>query len=178
MYLCVCKYVQYTTRIALFSKDCFFSGHSSAQKNEYQSGVFSSNQLSVCYHAILQYYSIGKDGKIRIGNVLKSADVGTLFSRRNSENTSHTHAYPRTPVHTRAHPRTPAHTHAHPCTLAHTCAHPCTPSHTCTHPHRPMHTLMHTPAQSRIPPHTHAYPCTPAHPRTLSHTPHIPTDVR
>ena len=49
MYLCVCKYVQYTTRIALFSKDCFFSGHSSAQKNEYQSGVFSSNQLSVCY---------------------------------------------------------------------------------------------------------------------------------
>ena len=64
----VCKYVQYTTRIALFSKDCFFSGHSSAQKNEYQSGVFSSNQLSVCYHAIisftiLQYYSIGKDGK-------------------------------------------------------------------------------------------------------------------
>ena len=68
MYLCVCKYVQYTTRIALFSKDCFFSGHSSAQKNEYQSGVFSSNQLSVCYHAIisftiLQYYSIGKDGK-------------------------------------------------------------------------------------------------------------------
>ena len=30
--------------------------------------------------------------KIRIGNVLKSADVGTLFSRRNSENTSHTHA--------------------------------------------------------------------------------------
>ena len=45
----VCKYLQYTTHIALFSKDCFFSGHSSAQKNEYQSGVFSSNQLSVCY---------------------------------------------------------------------------------------------------------------------------------
>ena len=70
MYLCVCKYVQYTTRIALFSIDCFFSGHSSAQKNEYQSGVFSSNQLSVCYHAIisftiLQYYSIRKDGKKR-----------------------------------------------------------------------------------------------------------------
>ena len=55
MYLCVCKYVQYTTRIALFSIDCFFSGHSSAQKNEYQSGVFSSNQLSVCYHAIISF---------------------------------------------------------------------------------------------------------------------------
>ena len=57
MYLCVCKYVQYTTRIALFSKDCFFSGHSSAQKNEYQSGVFSSNQLSVCYRHNLFYYT-------------------------------------------------------------------------------------------------------------------------
>ena len=41
------------------------------------------------------------DWKIRIGYVLKSADVGTLFSRRNSENSSHTHA------HTHAHPRTP-----------------------------------------------------------------------
>ena len=57
MYLCVCKYVQYTTRIALFSIDCFFSGHSSAQKNEYQSGVFSSNQLSVCYRHNLFYYT-------------------------------------------------------------------------------------------------------------------------
>ena len=28
--------------------------------------------------------------KIRIGYVLKSADVGTLFSRWNSENSSHT----------------------------------------------------------------------------------------
>ena len=42
--------------------------------------------------------------KIRIGYVLKSADVGTLFSRRNSENSSHTL------VHTRTHPRTPTHT--------------------------------------------------------------------
>ena len=39
--------------------------------------------------------------KIRIGYVLKSADVGTLFSRRNSENSSHTHAI------TCKHPRTP-----------------------------------------------------------------------
>ena len=42
--------------------------------------------------------------KIRIGYVLKSADVGTLFSRRNSENSSHTLA------HTCTHPRTPTHT--------------------------------------------------------------------
>ena len=46
--------------------------------------------------------------KIRIGNVLTSADAGTLFSRRNSENSSHTHAYTRTHLHT------PAHNHAHP----------------------------------------------------------------
>ena len=39
--------------------------------------------------------------KIRIGYVLKSADVGTLFSRRNSENSSHTHAI------TCKHPHTP-----------------------------------------------------------------------
>ena len=30
-----------------------------------------------------------RNKKIRIGYVLKSADVGTLFSRRNSENSSH-----------------------------------------------------------------------------------------
>ena len=54
----VCKYVQYETHIALFSIDCFFSGHSSAQKNEYQSGVFSSNQLSVCYRHNLFYYTV------------------------------------------------------------------------------------------------------------------------
>ena len=52
--------------------------------------------------------------KIRIGYVLKSADVGTLFTGRNSENSSNTHAhttaYPCTPTHTYAHPHTPAHT--------------------------------------------------------------------
>ena len=73
--------------------------------------------------------NIRNNYKIRIGNVLKSADVGTLFSRRNSENTSHTHAYPRTPAHTHAH------THTH--TLAHTPAHSHTPAHTRTHPHTP-----------------------------------------
>ena len=51
--------------------------------------------------------------KIRIGYVLKSADVGTLFSRRNSENLSHTRAQLRTTTHTHAHPSTPAHTHTH-----------------------------------------------------------------
>ena len=38
--------------------------------------------------------------KIRIGYVLKSADVGTLFSGRNSDNSSNTHVY------THAYPRT------------------------------------------------------------------------
>ena len=41
---------------------------------------------------------ITKD-KICIGYVLKSADVGTLFSGRNSENSSNTHE---TPVHIHA----------------------------------------------------------------------------
>ena len=31
--------------------------------------------------------------KIRIGYILKSADVGTLFSGRNSENSSNTHSH-------------------------------------------------------------------------------------
>ena len=60
--------------------------------------------------------------KNRIGYVLKSADVGTLFSGRNSENSSHTcmrtpvqiYAHLRTIVHTQVHPRTPVHTWAHP----------------------------------------------------------------
>ena len=50
------------------------------------------------------YYDISGralEKKIRIGYVLKSADIGTLFSGRNSENSSktyaHTSAYPCTP---------------------------------------------------------------------------------
>ena len=43
--------------------------------------------------------------KIRIGYVLKSADVRTLVSSRYSENSSNT--YPHTPVHTCTLPRTP-----------------------------------------------------------------------
>ena len=114
-----------------------------------------------------------------MGYVLKSADVGTLFSGRNSDNSSHTHvythAYPpthqhtpvhtrahlRTPAHTRAHPRTPVHTHAYPRTLAHTRTHPCTPVHTHAH----LHTLMHTRAHLHTPTHTcrpHTYPLMPA----------------
>ena len=66
--------------------------------------------------------------KIRIGYVLKSADVRTLFSKRNSENSSHTHAYTHayplthqlTPVHTRTHLRIPTHTYAYPSTPTHT----------------------------------------------------------
>ena len=59
--------------------------------------------------------------KIRIGYVLKSADVGTLFSSRYSENSSH--------AHTHRHP----HTFTHTC--AHTCAHLCTPAYTHIHAH-------------------------------------------
>merc|ERR1712218_281616 len=96
--------------------------------------------MCVQFSSFWMYTALYK--KIRIGNVLKSADVGTLFSRRNSENTSHTHAYPRTP--------------------AHTGTYPCTPSHTCTHPRTPMHTLTHT----------RAHPRTLSHTRTHSRTPH------
>ena len=49
-----------------------------------------------------------------MGYILKSSDVGTLFSGRNSENSSHTH------VHTHAYPCTPDHTCVHPHSLAHT----------------------------------------------------------
>ena len=107
--------------------------------------------------------------KIRIGYVLKSADVGTLFSRRNSENSSHTHAYPRThqhtPVHTRTHLRTPAHTNKYPRIPVHTRTHPGTPMHTRAYPRTPMHNRAHTCAHPRTPAPTHA------------HTPNIPTDA-
>ena len=80
----------------------------------------------------------GLKKKIRIGYVLKSADVGTLFSGRNSENSSNTHAdtseYPCTPAHTHASLRTLAHTHAHRCIPAHTSA-TCTPH---TYPLMPL----------------------------------------
>ena len=95
--------------------------------------------------------------KIRIGYVLKSADVGTLFSGRNSENSSHTCM--RTPVQIYAHPRThPLNTHAHPHTPKHTCDHLCTPAHTHAHPGIPAHTRAHpgTPTHTRThPTHTH-----------------------
>ena len=71
--------------------------------------------------------------KIRIRYVLKSADVGTLFSSKYSENSSHAHTrrHPHTFTHTCAHPptlRTPAHTHTHPCILAHTHTYSRTPA--------------------------------------------------
>ena len=98
--------------------------------------------------------------KIRIGYVLKSADVETLFSSRYSENSSlaHTRRHPHTftPVHTCAHLCTPTHT-------AHTSAHLCTPMH--THPHSaPLCIPAHNLAYPRTPTHTHAHPR--AHPRT------------
>ena len=100
--------------------------------------------------------------RIKVRSVLK-----TLFSGRNSENSSHTqmrtpvqiYAHPRTITHTRAHSptpspihQTPMHTRTHPGTPAHTCAHPCTTVHTHTHLRTPGHTGAH--------PHT--YPLMPA----------------
>ena len=94
-------------------------------------------------------YNLGSDLKIRIGYVLKSADVGTLFFGRNSENSSHTHA------HIHAYPHTPVHTHAHQRTPMHTSAIPPTPADTLAHPHTPIYTN----AQSHTP---HTYPLMPA----------------
>ena len=110
-----------------------------------ESRLFSSVCLFVKSHLV----------KIRIGYVLKSADVGTLFSSRYFENSSH--------AHTRKHPHTFTHTCAHQCTLVQTYAHPPTlrtPAHTRTHPCIPPHT--------HIPAHTLVHTC--AHPRTPSHT--------
>ena len=123
--------------------------------------------------------------KIRIGNVLKSADVETLFSRRNSENSSHTHthtcAYPHTPVHTNAclctpmhsfpHPHTPMHTSVHLHALAHTH----TPAHTHTHQHSPAHTHAHPHAHPTHPCTPHTYPLMPAD--ALNLTNHIKLHV-
>ena len=77
--------------------------------------------------------------KICIGYVLKSADVGTLFSSRHSENSSQ--------AHTRRHPHTLTHTCAHQCTLVHTNAH--SPA---------LLTPAHTHTQPSIPTHKHTYP--------------------
>ena len=86
--------------------------------------------------------------KIRIGYVLKSADVRTLFSGRNSENSSNTHA------HTSAYPCTPTHTHASPRTPSHTQAHLDTPAHTCAPAHTP-----HIPADAQLD-NSHEITCT------------------
>ena len=100
---------------------------------------------------------VGLLKKIRIGYVLKSTDVGTLFSSRYSENSSQ--------AHTRRHPHTLTHTCAHQCTLVHTNAHSpalLTPAHTHTQPSIPTHT--------HIPPHTQTHSCSPAHTRSSSRT--------
>ena len=99
--------------------------------------------------------------KIRIGYVqLKSADVRTLFSGRNSENSL-------TPVHTRAHQCTPTHSriHTHLPTQAHTCKNLHKPTRTHANLHLPPHMPAHTRTYQRTPAHTHAY----------SHTLHIYT---
>ena len=129
--------------------------------------------------------------KIHIGYILKSADIRTLVSRRNSENSSHTHAHtrsyhkhPHIPTHTRTHPCTPMHTRTHPCiptnTQVHqgitryTLIHPHTPAHSHSYPHKHLHTSMYTQAHLLTPEHTHAqlrtHMHTRAHPRTPVHT--------
>ena len=64
--------------------------------------------------------------KIRIGYVLKSADVLGLKSPVGilKIHPTHTHAHSHIPTHNRAHPHTPEHTR--------------------TYPHTPMHTPTHT----------------------------------
>ena len=99
---------------------------------------------SYCISTKYYCFKIKIIGKIRIGYILKSADVGTLFSSRYSENSSH--------AHTRRHSHTFTHTCAHYCTIVHTYAHPPilrTPTHTHAHPFIPAHTQTY--------PHTHAH---------------------
>ena len=79
--------------------------------------------------------------KIHIGYVLKSQDVRTQVSGRNSENSSHTH------VHTRAYPHTPMYTSTNPSVQSYT------------------HTLL------RIPAHFHVYMDTPVHTQIYQRTP-------
>ena len=96
--------------------------------------------------------------KIRIGYILKSADVLTLVSRRYSENSSNTltgrhprtsadfHTHPCTPAHTaqtRAHKHTPTQTHTHPCTCMYTHTHPQPPTYMYVHLHTHPHTCAH-----------------------------------
>ena len=96
--------------------------------------------------------------KIRIGYVLKSADVGTLFSSRHSESSSQ--------AHTRRHPHTFTNNCAHQCTLVHTNAHPPT-----------LLTPAHTHTQPSIPTHTHTYPRTPKHTRAHPRTPAVVVEL-
>ena len=133
-----------------------------------------NNKTRWCWSWLMMYVK----RKIRIGYILKSADVETLFSRRYSENSSHTHTHrhPSTSTHTRAHHCTLKHTHAHQCKPTHTGAHPPSPAHNCAHRH--PHT--HTGAHPRTSAQAYAHPRTPrhtrAHLRTVD-TPHIPADA-
>ena len=105
-------------------------------------------------------------GKIRIGYVLKSAEVRTLVSNRYSEDSSrihprisiHTCAYLCTPMYTCIHLNTPTQTRAHLHIPKHTCAHQHTSGYTCTHPCTPAYTCAHLCA----PAHSCAHLCTPA----------------
>ena len=92
--------------------------------------------------------------KIRIGYVLKSAEVRTLVSRRYSENSSHTQSHlPEQTHYTSIHTPKDTNTHlltkaypgilgpsTHPDTPGHTSEQPRTPPHSCTHPQTPLRT--------------------------------------
>ena len=92
------------------------------------------------------------DKKIRIGYILKSAEVRTLVSRRYSENSSRTNLCKMTSTrihlniltYTCALPHTPKYTHAYQSTPLHTFAHQHPPAHTHTNPHIPVHTPHRT----------------------------------
>ena len=93
---------------------------------KWTASLYPSFTSCPCLDGLFIFYPIIK--KIRIGYVLKSADVGTLFSSRHSENSSQ------------------AHTRRHPHTFTHTCTHLWTPTHTahpCAYPHTLLHTRAH-----------------------------------
>ena len=84
-------------------------------------------RLKFAFHYMefpIRIFSLEEIKPILMDRRKPTADVGTLFSSRYSENSSH------------------AHTRRHPHTFTHTSAHLCTPMHT-------PHTLVHTRSSSR-----------------------------
>ena len=107
---------------------------------------------------VMQKLATAQIRKIRIGYILKSADVLSLSLQKifwkfiqhtDSQTLVHFRRLPPTPIHTCAyctHPHTPmyVYVHPHPPTYMYVnCTHMCTPAHTRTHPRTPTHTRTH-----------------------------------